>query len=315
MQKSRSINVALPIAASLALAASVLAFAGCERRLGVTPPQRVNTTNVAVLRKALGGAPTEATGPATAAAEPTGWATIRGTFKLNGTAPPRSPLTVDKDLAVCAPGGKQVLSEELVVDPATSGIRDIVIFLADKAYLDGDPKWEHPDYAATRTATLDFDQKNCVFLSHMFVMRASQTLKILNSDPVGHNTNIAGGGKANSTNVTIPANAYAPYQPGGESPEPFGVACSIHPWMSSRMLVRTSPYNAVTAADGTFEIANVPAGVPLEFRVWQEKSRYLQDVTLNGEATKWPKGRMKVTLEPDQELMLDVVVDASVFAK
>jgi hypothetical protein len=296
------------------VAALGLPLAGCERPLA--PPQRVNTTNVAVLRKALGGADA-ASGSASAApaAEPTGWATIRGRFTLSGNPPPRDPLTVDKDIAVCAPGGKQVLSEELVVDPATKGIRDIVIFLADKNYQPDNPNWEHPDYATAKDATVEFDQKNCVFLSHMFVMRTTQTCKILNSDPVGHNTKIDPTGRAASMNATIPGNGYAPYEPGGESPEPFSVSCSIHPWMSARMLVRESPYNAVTAADGTFEIANVPAGVPLEFRVWQEMSKYLQDVTVNGTPEKWARGRLKLTLEPGQELAMDVVVDASVFTK
>jgi hypothetical protein len=81
------------------------------------------------------------------------------------------------------------------------------------------------------------------------------------------------------------------------------------------MLVRDSPYVAVTKPDGTFEMPNVPAGVPLEFRVWQEKAKFLQDVKVNGQAHKWSKGRMKVRLEPDQPLELDVVVDAAVFAK
>jgi hypothetical protein len=51
----------------------------------------------------------------------------------------------------------------------------------------------------------------------------------------------------------------------------------------------------------------------LEFRVWQERAKFLQQVTVNGKAEKWPKGRMKVTLQPGQDLALDVVVDAGVF--
>jgi hypothetical protein len=59
----------------------------------------------------------------------------------------------------------------------------------------------------------------------------------------------------------------------------------------------------------------VPAGVPLEFRVWQEKAKFLQDVKVNGAAEKWSKGRMKLTLQPDEQKQLDVVVDAAVFGK
>lgn len=299
----------------LMLAAAAPVICGCARPL--QPAAYVKTSNVSALRTALGGSAVEATPAAgVAAAEPTGWATLKGTFKIDGAAPPSVPLTIDKDQSVCAPGGKQVFSETIVVDSASGGIRDVVVYLATPAKFPvGDPKWEHPDFAASREATLEFDQKNCIFLSHMFAMRSKQKLKILNSDPVGHNTNITGGGRAGAINATIPANAYTMYEPGGEAPEPFGVSCSIHPWMSSRMLVRDNPYFAVTKPDGSFEIPNVPAGVPLEFRVWQEASKFLQDVTVNGKAEKWPKGRLKITLQPDEPKQLDVVVAAAVFAK
>ena len=105
------------------------------------------------------------------------------------------------------------------------------------------------------------------------------------------------------------------YEPGGEAPEPFGVSCAIHPWMSARMIVRDSPYVAVSKGDGSFEIKNVPAGVPLEFRVWQEKGKFIQDVTVDGKAEKWKSGRMKITLQPEEQKQMEVVVDVSAFGK
>src|SRR5437763_1448822 len=93
------------------LAATVLAT-GCARHL--PPAERVQTTNVVALRAAFGGGATETAATTTAAAEPTGWATLKGAFKLEGTSPTRHPLAVSKDHEVCAPGGKQVLNEELV---------------------------------------------------------------------------------------------------------------------------------------------------------------------------------------------------------
>jgi hypothetical protein len=292
--------------------AGLAAVVGCQRPLA--PAEQVVAGDVDALRLAFGGGASSGPAAAVAAAEPTGWATISGRFTFEGAIPDRKALTVDKDQSVCAPGGKAVLGEEVVIDPATKGIKDVVIFLTTK-YPAGDPKWEHADYAATASSQVEFDQRNCVFLSHMFAMRSSQVCKVLNSDPVGHNTNIAGGGKAKPENISVAANAYTTYSPGGESPEPFAVACSIHPWMSARMLVRNSPYFAVTKPDGTFEIANVPAGVDLEFRVWQERANYLQDVTVNGAQQKWPKGRLKLKLDDGQPQTLDVVVNASVFAK
>jgi hypothetical protein len=130
---------------------------------------------------------------------------------------------------------------------------------------------------------------------------------------VGHNTKIDATGRTQQLNATIPAGSGTLYEPKGEAQEPFNVSCSIHPWMSARMIVRDSPHFAVTNADGSFEIKHVPAGVPLEFRVWQEKSKFLQDVQVNGKTEKWNRGRFKMTLQPDEPKTLDVVVDAKVF--
>lgn len=292
---------------------AALGVAGCARPL--PPAEHAQAANVKILRTAFGGNATEtAAASAGAVAEPTGWSTLRGSFKFNGTPPERQALDVNKDQSVCAPGGKVVLSQELVVDPSTQGIRDVLLFLTGPAKFPvGDPKWEHPSYVEQREATIDFDQKQCIFLTHVLGMRSTQRLRILNSDPVGHNTKIDATGRAAQINATIPSGAEVMYEPKGESPETFPVSCSIHPWMSAKMIVRNSPYFAVTKDDGSFEIANVPAGVPLEFRVWQERARFIETVTVNGKAEKWPKGRLKLTLQPDQPTDIQVVLDAGIF--
>jgi len=92
---------------SLMVVCSALAavFSGCARKL--PPAEHVNTTNVVSLKTAFGSGATEtaAAGPAVMA-EPTGWATIKGSFKLKGNPPAATPLAVTKDQDVCAPGGK-----------------------------------------------------------------------------------------------------------------------------------------------------------------------------------------------------------------
>ena len=79
------------------------------------------------------------------------------------------------------------------------------------------------------------------------------------------------------------------------------------------MLTRDNGYFAVTGADGSFEIPNLPTGVELGFRVWQEKLGAVQKITLNGQSTTWSKGRLSITLEADGETNLDVQLDASLF--
>lgn len=287
-----------------------MALAGCERQLA--PSVRTTQANVSALQKSLGGDPSAAAASTAAVAEPTGFASIKGTFKLTGTAPARKTLTIDKEQSVCMPGGKPVLSNELLVDAASGGISNVVVYLFSKIPTD-DEKWVHSSYADRLEAVLDFDQKECLFLSPMFAMRSTQKLKVHNSDPIGHNTKIDPTGKASPFNQTIAANSFAMYEPGGESPEPFPVSCSIHPWMSSRMIVRDSPYFAVSKADGTFEIPNVPAGVKLDFKVWQEAAGFLQDVSINGKAEKLSKGKLTLTLQPEEVLDLNIEVAGSAF--
>lgn len=288
---------------------------GCKvRNIGTTA--RVDAGEVDLLRKSLGEGAAAVT-EAAAAAEPTGFATIKGTFKLAGTAPDRKPLTVNKDQDICMPGGQAALAEDLVVD-ANGGIKDVVIYCITKMPVD-DPKWEHPDYAAAKAQPLVFDQKDCVFLTHVLVARSTQTILVKNSDPKGHNANIVAKGKALSGNILIASGGSSNYVPGGESPEPFDVSCNIHPWMSAKMLTRDNPCFAVTKPDGSFEIKNVPAGVPLEFKVWQESSKFIQTATLNGKPAKWPKGKLslkeKDVLKADETRTLNVTVDVSAFGK
>jgi hypothetical protein len=226
---------------------------------------------------------------------------------MTGTPPARSPVPVTKDPQVC----RQALSEELVVG-ADGGIKDIVLYLVTNIPLD-DPEFIHPDYDASKTAQLVFDQKECVFLTHVFAARTTNAILLKNSDPVGHNTKIDGKGSS-STNPTISANNSETYVPGKQSPEPFDVSCAVHPWMSAKMLIRDNPYFAVTKPDGTFEIKNVPAGIPLQFKVWQEKLKFITNVKRqSGGQTKdekWPRAGYKVTLQPDDVHEMNVVIEA-----
>ncbi len=268
-------------------------------------------TALALREKFESGAESSAAGVEVTLSEPTGWATLTGRFRMNGTPPRLAALAVDKDRAICAPGGTQILEETVVVS-ATGGIKDVLIYLVTKIPKDA-PKWEHESYLANKTGEVIFDQRKCVFLSHVFPMRSTQTLKILNSDPVGHNTNIQAGRGAIPFNGLVGANGYATYQPGGQTDRPFPVACSIHPWMSAYMITRDSPYFAVTDANGDFEIANVPTGVELEFRVWQQAPGFIDKVTVNDSAETWRKGRFSVTLTDGETHEMNVSVDASLF--
>lgn len=247
------------------------------------------------------GIPTDDSSTASAVS-PTGFATLRGSFKLDGDPPAPVLLTVDKDTNVCAPGGKPVYDQDFVFDPSTKGIANVVIYV-EKCPED----WVHESAKPGNDSEVIFDQKKCVFLTRMVAMQTSQTLRALNSDPVGHNVKVA------SFNQLVNSGGYAIYEPLKEMRTPEQMSCSIHPWMKAWMFIRDNGYFAVSKPDGSFELPNLPAGVKLDFRVWQERSKAVTAATVNKTEEKWSKGRMSLTLEPDEDRNLDIVLNSSLF--
>jgi hypothetical protein len=99
-----------------------------------------------------------------------------------------------------------------------------------------------------------------------------------------------------------------------EEPQPVKVGCNIHPWMGAWLVVRNDPYVSVSDKSGAFAIEKVPAGIDLEFQLWQEKAGPLKNVQVEG-AKIDSKGRFKIKLEPDQELTLNFNVPVEALAR
>jgi hypothetical protein len=225
----------------------------------------------------------------------------------DGDPPQMPPYPVNKDEATCAPGGQAPPQESLVVDSATKGIANIAIYPRKVSRVH--------DEAGPKTEPFVFDQKQCVFLSHVAAFTIGQPIDIKNSDNVGHNTNITG---QNGFNQTIPSGGSSPFAAKREEATPVPVSCSIHPWMRAYMLPRKNAYFAVTAPDGSFEISNLPAGEEVEIQVWHESAAggkgalYVENDA--AKELKWDnKGRFKIKLEPDEVRELNIAVPASSF--
>ena len=218
----------------------------------------------------------------------TGWGTLRGRFAFAGAAPQPKPLVVDKDTEVCSMGGMKLLDRSVLVDPSSKGLANVVVFARKTSRVK----------TAAAEAPLVFDQKNCEFLAPVFAARVGQQVDVHNSDPIGHNTNIAG----SSFNQLIPAGQGTAYKPDAETGMPTMVTCNIHPWMKAYAVFRKDGYVAVSGADGSFSIADLPAGETIEFQVWHERSGGPNGaVGLEKPELKWtPKGRFQIKLEADE---------------
>lgn len=290
--------------AVVVIAAAVL-VTGCNNRANLLGPV-ADAGAAAAIRKSLTSSKGDTGSAAAAAPTGTGWATIKGQFVFEGDPPAMAPYAVTKEHDICSIDGKPPLQETLVVAPDTKAIKNAAIYLRDASRVH--------ESANAKADPVEFDQKHCVFQTHVVGLTVGQALDIKNSDPTGHNTNIAGSG----FNQLIPAGGAIPFKIQKEEQVPAKVTCSIHPWMTAYMLPRKNGYFAITGPDGKFEIANVPAGEPLEFQVWHESGAApgggLIGTTPDAADVKWnPRGRLALTLQPDEVKELRIVVPAKAF--
>lgn len=287
--------------------AAATCLVGCGRSASFTKTPEV--AKVSLIRDALVG-PGGADAGDAAASTSTGWGTLKGRLTYAGDPPQMPPMSeaLKKDPATCAPGGKPPQQQFLLVDSGSKGIANIVLFARKVSRVH--------ESAGPKTEPFVFNQKNCIFRSHVFAVTVGQPLDIKNSDDVSHNTNISG---QNGFNQMIGVGESTETTPKKEESAPVEVGCNVHPWMRAYMLPRKNGYFAVTAADGSFEIPNLPAGEKLEIQVWHEraaggKSNLFID-TPEAKALKWSdKGRFILQLESDETKDIQLAVPESAFS-
>jgi hypothetical protein len=100
-------------------------------------------------------------------------------------------------------------------------------------------------------------------------IQTGQQFEVTNSDPVTHN--IHPRAQVNREWNQSQAEGTPPLQRKFSQREiMIRVKCNIHPWMHAFIGVADHPYFAVTGADGTFELKNVPPG-EYTIEAWQEE--------------------------------------------
>jgi Polysaccharide lyase family 4, domain II len=203
--------------------------------------------------------------------------TIVGEVKYAGDPPPPEKIEVTKDTNVC--GSEPKVSPILVVG-ANKGIRDVVASLPtiQKGKALGKP--DKPPV---------LDQKNCEYHPYAQILPVNTTLEILNSDDVLHNVKTKGGSKT-TFNIAQPK-FKRKLTVEFKNPEIVQVECNVHGWMNAILVVADHPYNALTDANGSFKIADVPPG-KYTLKLWHSK---LGEQTK--EVTVGPKEEVKVAFE------------------
>ncbi len=240
--------------------------------------------------------------PAVVHALEEGWGDLVGRLVHDGPAPEREKLKVDKDVDCC---GKYDIRDEGVMVGPNGGLANVFVYVRSKVAK------IHPEAEKAAGPRVTLDNRDCIFIPHcMTIWYPKQEFYVVNSDPIAQNVAFSplGDKPANFVLAAAPGpNIDATWKFKFKQTVPFKIICNYHPWESAYMLPRDVPYMAVTAADGTFRIANLPAR-KIEFQFWHERPGYV-------DTPKWPKGRLEVTIQPGVNDIGEVKLSPKLFAK
>ncbi len=184
----------------------------------------------------------------------TGGGSVSGAVTTTAKAS-TAAMPVTKDHGTC---GHSKKSEELIVGRG-GALANAVVYL-DKIAA-GKP-------AAPGAVALD--QVGCTYAPHVQAAVRGSSIELRSSDPILHNVHGALAGKDLLFNVAMPMKG----QKIKKKLKKAGlvqITCDAgHTWMRAYVQVFDHPYFAVTGADGSFKLTDVPAGT-YDLVVWHEK--------------------------------------------
>ena len=124
------------------------------------------------------------------------------------------------------------------------------------------------------------DQKNLVFVPHVLPVLVGTTVDFLNSDAVLHNVFTPDACAEKFNLGTWPKGQVKSFAFKKECVA--ALLCKVHPEMEAFVVAAPTPYFAVTKADGTYQIPDVPDGA-YTVKVWHPKLKATQkSVTVAG---------------------------------
>lgn len=201
---------------------------------------------------------------------------ITGKITLKGNPPPEKPLPLDPNCGKLHPGEKPTTTFYRV--GADGALGDVVVYVKEGLTGKTFPVPEKPGM---------LDQEGCEYVPYVSGLQTNQKLLVKNSDPVLHNVHVmpAVAGNKESNQAQLPKGKDLTFSfPKEEMFLKF--KCDVHPWMFSYVSVFDHPYYSVSEKDGTFKIANLPAGKYTIEAMHRKAGKQTQEVTVEATGAK-----------------------------
>ena len=194
---------------------------------------------------------------------------VSGKLVYSGKVPATQKLKVTKNHDVC---GQSKDSQELIVGGG-GALKNGVVYI--RKIKSGKP---------AKKSKLILDQSSCVYKPHVQAALKGSKIELRNSDSILHNIH-AEVKKATAFNIAMPIKGQKINQKLRRSGL-VKVKCDAgHTWMSSFIYVFSHPYYAVTGADGTFRIDDIPPG-SYQLVAWHEKlGKQKADLTITAKGS------------------------------
>jgi plastocyanin len=169
--------------------------------------------------------------------------TIKGKVKFAETPPKDEVIQTNKNQDYC---GNTLPANKYLISPSGE-IENVIVLIENIDKGKSIPK-----------EPVVINNHKCAFDPKIIIGFKGTQLEIKNSDPILHNTHLYQDGKT-LYNVALP-------NKGDDIKRPIrkvglvDVKCDTHKWMRGYVYVSEHPYVAVTGADGSFSLTDVPPG-------------------------------------------------------
>tara|TARA_B100000676_G_scaffold4108_1_gene3732 strand:+ start:1671 stop:2381 length:711 start_codon:yes stop_codon:yes gene_type:complete len=177
-------------------------------------------------------------------------ADITGVIKLDGPQPKRPPLPLTPESRKLYEG-KPYPRDEVELVSAKGEIKNVFVYI--RKGLPAGKTYPTPKKPAL------LDQQQSMFRPRIQGLFVGQDFAMRNSDPIIHNVRSLSQ-ENRPFNIVQPAGTPDRLKRFSDKEGPIELRCDYHRWMRAFIFVMEHPFFAVTDAQGSFTIKNLPPG-------------------------------------------------------